>query len=276
MKRDITKSVICKFVCLCHSLEFVLTLRCHRWSIGCLVYEMAALRPPFDGKNVVSLGQKIVKGEFPPIHSTYSGELQQVIESMLSVDSTKRPSVGQLMNHPRLCKYVAEGKLLVKEYQFNQRVTQKLRELRFKEEELKKRERALACKEQMLVQRENELESKARRYSFEKRVQQVQNGAPVLGQKRVGLSKALGSKINTIDYLLHQEDHKRRLSAESSGSSTSCSTYSSSSSSANSTREKPFLTGAQKLPYLYNSPLADIENSSRAANRLRPRTLYGR
>ena len=275
MRRCITRSVICELGCIQNAYYGLILITTFRWSIGCLIYEMASLKPPFDGKNVVSLGKKIVKGEFAPIHSTYSDELQRLIESMLNVDSSQRPSVGQLMKNPRISKYINEGKLLVKEFQVNQRIHHKLRELKIREEELKRRENAIARREQLLAQKESELESKERRLSFEHRVHAVPSTRPALAQQRV-LSKALGSKINSIDYLLHQEDHKRRLSAESSGSSTSCSTYSSSSSSGSAAREKVFLNTGQRLPYLYSSPLADLENSKNAANRLRPRTLYGR
>ncbi len=41
------------------------------WSLGCLIYELAALRPPFDASNAVSLAVKINQGRYNRIPSRY-------------------------------------------------------------------------------------------------------------------------------------------------------------------------------------------------------------
>ena len=45
--------------------------RCDIWSLGCLIYELAALRPPFEASNIVSLAMKINTGKFPRIPNKY-------------------------------------------------------------------------------------------------------------------------------------------------------------------------------------------------------------
>ncbi len=45
------------------------------WSLGCITYELAALRPPFKGQNQLSLAMKIKEGTFDRIPQCYSDDL---------------------------------------------------------------------------------------------------------------------------------------------------------------------------------------------------------
>ena len=56
------------------------------WSLGCLTYEMAALRPPFKAQNQLALALKIKEGQYERIPSLYSQELWAVIQCMLRLD----------------------------------------------------------------------------------------------------------------------------------------------------------------------------------------------
>jgi NIMA (never in mitosis gene a)-related kinase len=56
------------------------------WSLGCVIYELAALMPPFEASNQVALALKIKEGRFPPLSSRYSSELQRVVASMLQTE----------------------------------------------------------------------------------------------------------------------------------------------------------------------------------------------
>ena len=56
------------------------------WSLGCLVYELCCLSPPFTALNQRSLEAKIRIGKFRPISEQYSQELRDIVNSMLKVN----------------------------------------------------------------------------------------------------------------------------------------------------------------------------------------------
>ncbi len=45
------------------------------WSFGAIIYEMAALKPPFRAKDMEGLYHKVQKGLFERIPSRYSDDL---------------------------------------------------------------------------------------------------------------------------------------------------------------------------------------------------------
>jgi serine/threonine protein kinase len=68
------------------------------WSAGCVVYELTALRPPFEATNHLALAMKIKSGKLERVPSKYSDELWRVIQWTLSIDQVKRPNVEDLLN----------------------------------------------------------------------------------------------------------------------------------------------------------------------------------
>lgn len=56
------------------------------WSAGCLIYEMAALRRPFEASNHLALAKKIEEGKYDRIPYGYSENLFDLIRKMLVVD----------------------------------------------------------------------------------------------------------------------------------------------------------------------------------------------
>ena len=67
------------------------------WSLGCVLYEMAALRPPFLGESMKDLFRKVTKGEYSHIPSMYSFELGSLIKSLLQVNPANRPTCDQIL-----------------------------------------------------------------------------------------------------------------------------------------------------------------------------------
>jgi NIMA (never in mitosis gene a)-related kinase 1/4/5 len=67
------------------------------WSLGCVIYEMAALKPPFRAEDMDGLFKKVIKGSYPKISDNYSKSLSNVIKSMLQVNPSNRPTAAQLL-----------------------------------------------------------------------------------------------------------------------------------------------------------------------------------
>ncbi|KAK9828989.1 hypothetical protein WJX72_003257 [[Myrmecia] bisecta] len=73
------------------------------WSLGCVMYELTALRPAFTAFNVGGLIQKIKTGSTAALSNAhYSTEWCALVRSMLRKSPDKRPSVSELMNQPLL------------------------------------------------------------------------------------------------------------------------------------------------------------------------------
>ncbi|ETW81214.1 hypothetical protein HETIRDRAFT_46398 [Heterobasidion irregulare TC 32-1] len=73
------------------------------WSLGCLIYELCALKPPFhEAKTHSELSVFIRNARIPPLPRGYSQALAGVIKAMLNLNPAMRPSAAQLLQHERL------------------------------------------------------------------------------------------------------------------------------------------------------------------------------
>ena len=70
------------------------------WALGCLMFELAALRPPFQAPNQAMLARKIIN-EAPESHvpTQYSREIPFIINKLLDKDPRKRPSPDSILNY---------------------------------------------------------------------------------------------------------------------------------------------------------------------------------
>eukprot|EP00746_Dinoflagellata_sp_MGD_P015796 gnl/MRDRNA2_/MRDRNA2_135285_c0_seq1.p1 gnl/MRDRNA2_/MRDRNA2_135285_c0~~gnl/MRDRNA2_/MRDRNA2_135285_c0_seq1.p1 ORF type:complete len:553 (+),score=86.10 gnl/MRDRNA2_/MRDRNA2_135285_c0_seq1:89-1747(+) len=70
------------------------------WAMGCVLFELCALRVPFDAPNLSSLVQKICRGPTPTVPSTYSEGVRQLCTEMLQRNPDRRPSAGDILQKP--------------------------------------------------------------------------------------------------------------------------------------------------------------------------------
>mmetsp|Transcript_50769 Transcript_50769/g.94929 ORF Transcript_50769/g.94929 Transcript_50769/m.94929 type:complete len:481 (+) Transcript_50769:90-1532(+) len=75
------------------------------WSLGCILYEMVALRPPFRAEDMEGLYRKVVRGQYPRIPAHYSQDLADVIAALLQVHPRNRPAVDQLYQMPQMARH---------------------------------------------------------------------------------------------------------------------------------------------------------------------------
>ena len=69
------------------------------WSLGCVTFEMLALRPPFRAENMDKLYSKVIKGQYGKISERYSNDMKEIIKLLLKVNPKERPNCTQILNH---------------------------------------------------------------------------------------------------------------------------------------------------------------------------------
>ena len=104
------------------------TIKSDIWSLGVLLYEMMALKMPFDANSLPMLTLKIIKGNYAPPPQIYTSDLRNLVSQLLSVDPNKRPTADEILKMPiiknRIKNYLNEidynkefSKSIVKLYQ---------------------------------------------------------------------------------------------------------------------------------------------------------------
>jgi NIMA (never in mitosis gene a)-related kinase len=80
------------------------------WSIGCVIYELCALRPPFKGKDLDELFLNVCKGKVDRISHVYSDDLWKMILMLLQVEVKKRCDCDKFLNSKLITRKIQEMK----------------------------------------------------------------------------------------------------------------------------------------------------------------------
>ncbi|KAJ3371786.1 Serine/threonine-protein kinase Nek2 [Kappamyces sp. JEL0680] len=135
------------------------------WALGCLIYELCCLEPPFISKTQSGLIDKIKEGRISPLPNHYSSELEEAVRSLFALRHESRPDSDYFLRHPRI-------RLALKE----QELANMKERLRQREDDVAKRQSLVEAKELALRQLESELKRRendllSRESEFQLRVQ---------------------------------------------------------------------------------------------------------
>ncbi|CDW85297.1 protein kinase domain containing protein [Stylonychia lemnae] len=76
------------------------------WSLGCVLYEMLTLNPPFRAPNMNGLYHKVLRGLYDPVPSMYTKDLQFMVRNCLQVSPVARPSCEKILAMPGLLNHL--------------------------------------------------------------------------------------------------------------------------------------------------------------------------
>lgn len=74
------------------------------------MYELSALRPPFNAFNITGLAQKIRKSTLTALPSMYSAAWSKIIDLMLRKNPDKRPTVEDMLTLPDMREAVRSAR----------------------------------------------------------------------------------------------------------------------------------------------------------------------
>ena len=82
--------------------------KCDVYSLGCLIYELASLKHPFEARSTSDLHYKVKNKKIPNVPYNYSAELNYIVKKCLLKDPNKRPSAFELIDNNVLKRKVRE------------------------------------------------------------------------------------------------------------------------------------------------------------------------
>jgi len=85
------------------------------WALGCILYEMAALKHAFVAGNMKNLIVKIIRGSYPQLPSHYSSDLRNLVQQLFRRNPKERPSINIILRRTfisnRIDKFLTKTQL---------------------------------------------------------------------------------------------------------------------------------------------------------------------
>jgi len=78
---------------------------CDVWSLGTVIYELAALEPPFQGQSLMQLRRAVAAGKYAPLPSSYNPQLGRILAQMLTVDPHRRIKALDILEHEEVTRW---------------------------------------------------------------------------------------------------------------------------------------------------------------------------
>ncbi|KAG7394483.1 hypothetical protein PHYBOEH_005144 [Phytophthora boehmeriae] len=76
------------------------------WALGCVLYEMLALRHAFDAPNILTLILKIVQQDFAAVPPHYDKEVSDLLHMLLDKNPERRPSMEDIFAIPYIRRHM--------------------------------------------------------------------------------------------------------------------------------------------------------------------------
>ena len=124
------------------------------WSLGCFLYELTTLHPPFEAHTHLNLALKIKSGKVEKIPNIYSDNLGKLIGMLMNIDQNIRPNIKEIIAIPEISLRIKE-----------KRIKENLKKLKKMENELKIRELNTKEKEEQLLIKEKYLNEREKNIS---------------------------------------------------------------------------------------------------------------
>lgn len=70
------------------------------WSLGCILYELCALKKPYKASNINQLIVAIFNGKYEPLTTRYTENIRELVSDMLQQDPSRRPSAMIILQRP--------------------------------------------------------------------------------------------------------------------------------------------------------------------------------